>query len=120
MWFLALIVPAVRGRTGRGRDAGVAAVAWSSCAKSSGKLGGVGGGSSGYVWWERLQKLRQISHSQGKVEEINRPSKLCGATNGPKIGEDITGLRKRDLNGLCVREIANIVQQHRVCSRKRR
>jgi len=53
-------------------------------------------------------------------EEINRPSKLCGATNGPKIGEDIAGLRKRDLNGLCVREIANIVQQHRVCSRKRR
>jgi len=49
MWFLALIVPAVRGRTGRGRDAGVAAVAWSSCAKSSGKPGGVGGGSSGYV-----------------------------------------------------------------------
>jgi hypothetical protein len=36
--------PAVRGRAGRGRDAGVA---WSNWPKSSGKLGGVGGGSSG-------------------------------------------------------------------------
>jgi hypothetical protein len=50
---------------------------------------------------------------------VGGPAELRGATNSPEIRKDIAGLRKRNLKGLRVGEIGNVVQEHRICSCKR-
>ena len=37
------------------------------------------------------------------------PAKLGRAANCPEVGKDVSGLRKRDIDGLRVGKIANVV-----------
>jgi hypothetical protein len=51
-----------------------------------------------------------------KEKRISGPAEFGGAADCPEIGEHVSGLRKGDIDSLRVREIADIVEQHRVCS----
>lgn len=74
----------------------------------------------------RLQQLaevhREARRGRGREQRARRmrpPTELGRAAYGPEVAEDVAGVREGHVDGLRVREVADVVEEHGECGRER-